>query len=56
MSEQVSEVKALRSVLEVTRKLSAPFDLDTMLSEVVDSARQVLNADRGQIVRFTRIE
>ena len=52
MSGQVSEVKALRSVLEVTRKLSAPFDLDTMLTEVVDAARQVLNADRGTVFLY----
>ena len=52
MSGQVSEVKALRSVLEVTRKLSAPFDLDTMLTEVVDSARHVLDADRGTVFLY----
>ena len=52
MSGQVSEAKALRSVLEVTRKLSAPFDLDTMLTEVVDAARQVLDADRGTVFLY----
>ena len=52
MSGQVSELHALRSVLEVTRKLSAPFDLDTMLTEVVDAARQVLNADRGTVFLY----
>ena len=52
MSRQVSEAKALRSVLEVTRKLSAPFDLDTMLSEVVDAARDVLDADRGTVFLY----
>ena len=52
MSGHVSEAKALRSVLEVTRKLSAPFDLDTMLAEVVDAARQVLDADRGTVFLY----
>jgi phosphoserine phosphatase len=52
MSRQVSETKALRSVLEVTRKLGAPFDLDTMLTEVVDAARDVLDADRGTVFLY----
>ena len=52
MSRQVSEAHALRSVLEVTRKLSAPFDLDTMLTEVVDAARRVLDADRGTVFLY----
>ena len=52
MSRQVSEAKALRRVLEVTRKLSAPFDLDTMLNEVVDAARNVLDADRGTVFLY----
>jgi len=52
MSRQISEAKALRSVLEVTRKLSAPFDLDTMLNEVVDAARDVLDADRGTVFLY----
>ena len=52
MSRQASEAKALRSVLEVTRKLSAPFDLDTMLNEVVDAARDVLDADRGTVFLY----
>ena len=52
MTGQVSEAKALRRVLEVTRKLSAPFDLDNMLTEVVDAARNVLNADRGTVFLY----
>ena len=52
MSRQLSEAKALRSVLEVTRKLSAPFDLDTMLTEVVNAAREVLDADRGTVFLY----
>jgi phosphoserine phosphatase len=52
MSRQDSETKALRSVLEVTRKLGAPFDLDTMLTEVVNAARDVLDADRGTVFLY----
>ena len=52
MSRPLSEAQALRSVLEVTRKLSAPFDLDTMLTEVVDAARHVLGADRGTVFLY----
>lgn len=52
MTGQVSEALALRRVLEVTRKLSAPFDLDQMLTEVVDAARNVLDADRGTVFLY----
>jgi len=52
LTGQVSEAKALRRVLEVTRKLSAPFDLDNMLTEVVDAARNILDADRGTVFLY----
>lgn len=39
----------LRRILGVTSALAAPFDLMTMLSEVVAAAKQVLNADRGSV-------
>ncbi len=52
MTGDVSEAQALRRVLEVTRKLSAPFDLDNMLTEVVDAARNVLDADRGTVFLY----
>jgi phosphoserine phosphatase len=48
----VAEARALRRILEVTRKLAAPFDLDTMLSEVVDVSRNILNADRGTVFLY----
>jgi phosphoserine phosphatase len=44
----------LEQILEVTRKLAAPFDLTTMLSEVVDSARTVLQADRGTVFLYDK--
>jgi sigma-B regulation protein RsbU (phosphoserine phosphatase) len=44
--------QALKQILEVTRKLAAPFDLDTMLKEVVNAARIILDAERGTIFLF----
>ena len=39
----------MEAILAVTSKLAAPFDLMTMLSEVVSAAKQVLHADRGSV-------
>jgi phosphoserine phosphatase len=39
----------LHAILAVTRALAAPFDLTTMLSEVVNAAKQVLRAERGSV-------
>src|SRR5271154_7260510 len=39
----------MRAILEVTSALAAPFDLLTMLGEVVAAAKQVLGADRGSV-------
>jgi phosphoserine phosphatase RsbU/P len=39
----------LEPILSVASKLAAPFDLTTMLREVVDAAKQVLDADRGSV-------
>ena len=36
-------------ILTVTSKLAAPFDLNTMLAEVVDAAKQVLRAERASV-------
>lgn len=46
------EAQALNQILDVTRKLAAPFDLDTMLGEVVNAARNILDADRGTVFLF----
>ena len=40
-------VRDMETILAVTAKLAAPFDLMTMLSEVVSAAKQVLKADCG---------
>lgn len=52
MSVVAGSHASLRQILEVTRKLAAPFDLDTMLAEVVNASRQVLNADRGTVFLY----
>ena len=39
----------LETILGVTSALAAPFDLMTMLAEVVSAAKQVLHADRGSV-------
>jgi phosphoserine phosphatase len=39
----------MEPILAVTRNLAAPFDLMTMLAEVVSAAKQVLSADRGTV-------
>jgi len=39
----------MKAILGVTRALAAPFDLMTMLNEVVNAAKQVLDADRGSV-------
>jgi sigma-B regulation protein RsbU (phosphoserine phosphatase) len=39
----------MEAILRVTRGLAAPFDLATMLGEVVSAAKQVLDAERGSV-------
>jgi len=52
MNSAAGSQAALRQILEVTRKLAAPFDLDTMLTEVVNASREVLNAERGTVFLY----
>ena len=52
MNATAGNISDLRKILEVTRKLAAPFDLDTMLTEVVNASREVLNADRGTVFLY----
>jgi phosphoserine phosphatase len=44
--------ETLEQILEVTRKLAAPYDLTHMLSEVIEAARTVLHADRGTVYMY----
>jgi len=52
MSSNPGDTSDLRKILEVTRKLAAPFDLDTMLTEVVNASREILDADRGTVFLY----
>lgn len=44
--------EALARILDVTLKLARPFDLVTMLTEVVAAARHVLEAERGSVFLY----
>ena len=44
----------LEPILAVVAKLAAPFDLTTMLAEVVDAAKQVLHVARGTVWLYDR--
>jgi sigma-B regulation protein RsbU (phosphoserine phosphatase) len=39
----------MEAILAVTSKLATPFDLMTMLTEIVSAAKRVLHADRGSV-------
>ncbi len=39
----------MKAILDVAVALAAPFDLRTMLVEVINAAKQVLDADRGSV-------
>src|SRR3954471_8406784 len=44
----------LEPILAVASKLAAPFDLETMLSEVVEAGTRVLHAERGSVWLYER--
>ena len=44
--------EALLQILEVTRKLAAPFDLPAVLNEIGEAARSVLRAERATVWLF----
>ena len=46
------EPSALWRILDITRQLSAASDLNTLLTVIIDTARAVLNADRGTIFLY----
>ena len=50
----MSSTADLEPILAVTGKLAAPFDLTTMLAEVVAAAKQVLKVDRGTVWLYDR--
>lgn len=47
-----SENRGLRQMLEVSRKLSGQFDLAELLSQIIDNACQVLEADRASVFLY----
>ena len=49
MSERSLSLLSLARILDVTRQLAAPFDLDTMLAQVVEAAKSVLEAEGGSV-------
>ena len=49
VAQRPLSVYDMEAILRVTRGLAAPFDLTTMLGEVVSAAKQVLDAERGSV-------
>ena len=49
VQERQLSTRDMEAILRVTRGLAAPFDLTTMLGEVVGAAKQVLGAERGSV-------
>ncbi|HTM59230.1 MAG TPA: SpoIIE family protein phosphatase [Burkholderiales bacterium] len=52
--EQDLSARDLEPILGLASKLAAPFDLETMLAEVVDAGTRVLHADRGSVWLYDR--
>ena len=50
--KQPPTAEAMERILEVTRQLARPLDLTTMLTHVIDAAREVLHADRGSVFLY----
>jgi len=48
----VLDNKALERILEVTRQLARPLDLQTMLERVIEAGLTVLQADRGTVFLY----
>jgi phosphoserine phosphatase len=44
--------RMLERILEVTRQLATPFDIQEMLGQVIDSGRAILDADRGTVFLY----
>jgi phosphoserine phosphatase len=53
--ERQLSTRDLEAILRVTRGLAAPFDLATMLGEVVAAAKQVLGAERGSVWLYDEV-
>jgi phosphoserine phosphatase len=44
--------RTLERILEVTRRLATPFDIEEMLAQVIDAGRAILDADRGTVFLY----
>ncbi len=47
-----AEDHALWRILEITRRLGAPSELNELLSQVIDAGRELLHADRGTVFLY----
>lgn len=54
MSDQAPQLdaKALERILEVTRDLARPLDIETTLERVIDAGRSILGAERGTVFLY----
>lgn len=50
--EQALRPENFRRLLDVARALAQPFDLTSLLSEIVDAARALLDAERGSVFLY----
>jgi phosphoserine phosphatase len=46
------DADALERILDVTRALARPLDVNTMLEQVIDAGRSILGADRGTVFLY----
>lgn len=52
MKRRRLDAAALERLLETTRRLARPVDLQTLLGQVIDVAREVLDAERGTVFLY----
>ncbi len=50
--ERRLDAVTLEQILQVTRQLAAPFELNEMLTRVIDAGRSILSADRGTVFLY----
>jgi phosphoserine phosphatase len=46
------ENRGLRRILDVARRLAAPFELRELLAQIIDCGRDILRADRGSVFLY----
>lgn len=50
----MTEPASLLRILELTRKLAGPLELNELLGEIIDAGREVLEADRGSVFLYDK--